>query len=262
MNPILDAAVRYAIENDPDLKDRLVWYKSDIKWLQFWNQNLTEIPEGIKEFRNLEVLDLMGNRLTHVPDWMISMEKLKRLIVTRNCLEDFPPLPPNLQHLSLSYNNLSTFPSLRDTKLVTLDITDNALASLPEFPFPSTLKQLNLSYNKITQIPNTLQECQVLDLWQISHNQLSALPPVFSQLHMRRLVLNHNHFKIFPTVIKEMDSLEHVELLHNQIQEIPKGLRLKSLGINGNPCRLPNAPEIAYIDVRDCSLHRRFITKK
>lgn len=262
MNPILEAAVRYTIENIPELKEKLVCDRSDIKRLQFWNQNLTELPEGIKEFCNLEVLDLMGNRLTHVPDWIVSMEKLKRLIVSRNCLESFPPLPPNLQHLSLDYNKLSTFPSLRETRLVTLDISDNELTSLPDFPFPPTLKQLDLSYNKITHIPNTLQECQLLDLWEMVDNQLSALPPVFSQLRIRRLVLNHNCFKIFPTVIKEMDSLLHLELLHNQIQEIPKGLRMQSLGINGNPCILPKTPEIAYIDVRDCSLHGRFITKK
>ena len=90
MDSILQSAVRYAIEKDPDLKGRSGYYKSDIKWLQFWNQNLTEIPEGIKEFCNLEVLDLMGNRLTHVPDWIVSMEKIKRLIVSRNCLESFP----------------------------------------------------------------------------------------------------------------------------------------------------------------------------
>jgi|JI102314A2RNA_FD_contig_31_9397268_length_1052_multi_2_in_0_out_0_1 Leucine-rich repeat (LRR) protein len=262
MNPILENAVRYTIENDPDLKDKFVWYKSDIKRLRLWNKDLTELPEGIKEFPNLEVLDLTKNRLAHVPDWIVSMEKLRLLVVNHNCLENFPPLPPNLEDLSLNYNKLSTFPSLRETKLITLDITHNELISLPEFPFPPTLKQLDLSHNKITRIPNTLQECQVLDLWEMVDNQLSALPPVFSQLHMRRLVLNRNRFETFPIVIKEMDSLDHVELLHNQIRELPQGLRLKSLGINGNPCRLPEAPEIAYIDVRDCSLHRRFMTKK
>jgi hypothetical protein len=59
-----------------------------------------------------------------------------------------------------------------------------------------------------------------------------------------------------------MDSLLHLELLHNQIEEIPKGLRMQSLGINGNPCILPKASEIAYIDIRDRLLNRRFITKK
>ena len=262
MNPILMKAIQYTIERDPALKDKSDPDKSDIKFLQFWNQSLTELPEGVRDLSNLEVLDLTGNCLTSIPPWIVSLKKLRTLVANCNCLEEFPPLSPNLTVLALSKNKIKTFPSLKGTKIVRFTMNDNPLCSLPPFPFPSTLEMLSLSYNQITSIPNTLEGCQSLWLWEMAHNQLSTLPPVFCRLQIKRLVLNHNCFKTFPTVIKEMGSLNHLEMLYNQIESIPEEIRLQSLGINGNPCTVSRNLKIDYIDVRDCPSHRKFITKK
>src|SRR5690606_8763147 len=51
---------------------------------------LENVPDEVKLFTNLNVLDLSKNRLTELPEFLIQMQYLQRLDISRNKFRVFP----------------------------------------------------------------------------------------------------------------------------------------------------------------------------
>ena len=74
---------------------------------------LTEIPQEVFEFSNLEVLRLYKNRLETIPPEIEKLKNLKKLTVSSNRLKSIPPEIGNLwqlEELILKYNKIKEIP--------------------------------------------------------------------------------------------------------------------------------------------------------
>ena len=99
-------------------------------------EKLTEFPEEIFQFRNLQKLDLSRNKIQVIPREIGTLSHLTNLNLSRNKLGTLPPDIGNLKNLKQLFiyqNNIAFLPSeIGDLEsLVYLDMWDNELESLP-----------------------------------------------------------------------------------------------------------------------------------
>ena len=75
--------------------------------------NLTKLPEGILELKNLEYLNIHSNKLNKIPKDITNFPKLKKLSIGYNNIKQIPDWIgsiENLKSLSVNGNNLKTLP--------------------------------------------------------------------------------------------------------------------------------------------------------
>jgi Leucine-rich repeat (LRR) protein len=114
----------------------------------------------LKVFTQLKALELNGNGLEAVPEPVQYMNKLERLEMSSNRLDDSELLYDSLSNLErlrwldLSYNELDSFDLGVFEALETLDLRNNSLTQWPQGALDAYhLSTLNLSDNDITSIP-------------------------------------------------------------------------------------------------------------
>ncbi|CDH49598.1 predicted protein [Lichtheimia corymbifera JMRC:FSU:9682] len=115
-----------------------------------------------KKMRHLRLGSESGNsnQLVELPDTLIHMAALEELEVAHNRLDRFLYLPPRLQHLDISYNQLQELPS------------DLIMRQQHHHP----LKTLNLAHNRLTALPESLSDLSSLELLNVSDNQINVFP--------------------------------------------------------------------------------------
>ena len=124
-----------------------------VEILELHREKLSELPEILRDFKQLKVLKLEKNKLTSLPLWVSELQSLEVLSVEKNRLESFPEcllLLPNLKELLLGDNLIDAIPLNIDTlqELEHLGLWGNVIrqfpASLSDMP---NLKTLDLLYN-------------------------------------------------------------------------------------------------------------------
>ncbi|XP_062090988.1 receptor-like protein EIX2 [Humulus lupulus] len=170
----------------------------------------------INSSTSLSILDLSGNHLS---------------IYTYQSLFSFLP---NLVHLDLSYNMLSSIPqAYRNMTAITyLDLSHNVVeGSIPKsFGYLTALAYLDLSfnYNVHGKIPNTFGNMTSLEYISLSYNHLQGyIPNGFGHMvSLASLDLSFNELEgCIPNDFGNMIALEHLDLeFNNLIGEIPKSL--------------------------------------
>jgi len=196
--------------------------------------------DGIQHCINIDYLDMSRNPITNLPS-MAGMTKLKTLRLTGCNLGAWPEgkLPPNLQTLSLSKNNISVLPAT---------MTDPA----------GTWKNLDLSTNKIEELPGWLLGLTGLIMLDLSHNDLGEIPSGISGLtHLEQLYVSDNGLESLPDVLCDMSNLHDLVAARNSLYSLPEdiGDHLYTLSVPYNRIeRLPNSigdsPSLYLIDVR------------
>ena len=63
-----------------------------VRKLMLSNNQLQEVPLGIRHLKELELLRIANNKLTELPDWLYKLPKLTWLAVAGN--PAVPPAPP------------------------------------------------------------------------------------------------------------------------------------------------------------------------
>ncbi|MGP8216465.1 MAG: leucine-rich repeat domain-containing protein [Bacteroidia bacterium] len=74
---------------------------------------LTEVPEEIREFKNLQYLDLSKNKLKKIPDWIGELTSLQTLILSHNDIDTLTPkigLLTNLKWFIMNRDPLNAIP--------------------------------------------------------------------------------------------------------------------------------------------------------
>lgn len=215
---------------------------------------LSELPESLQQFTQLEILSLHENLLTTLPEWMGQLTQLKHLTLSDNRLTSLPEslgkliqlqslslignqlklLPESLgqltqlQLLYLSNNPLLVLPEWLGnlTQLQSLRLANNQLKELPEFLSQLTqLEELDLSNNQLTSFPEWIGQLTQLKRLSISDNQLATLPESLGQLtHLQELASSGNNLITLPTSISRLKKLRHLYLYQNRLTTLPESI--------------------------------------
>ncbi|VDN45235.1 unnamed protein product [Gongylonema pulchrum] len=79
----------------------------------------------------------------------------------------------SLQHLDVSYNELTDFPTTfsSQSKLQTLALNSNHIRDLPTEAFCDSLKSVNLSDNELVDLPHMFCGCSKLKVLELANNR-------------------------------------------------------------------------------------------
>jgi hypothetical protein len=146
------------------------------------SENLTSFPTEILALADtLEILDLSNNQLTSLPDEIKQLKNLKIIFASNNLFETLPEILgqcENLEMVGFKANKIKHVPAESlPIKLRWLILTDNQLTSLPDtLGERPRLQKLALAGNQLTQLPANLTQLINLELVRISANQLTECP--------------------------------------------------------------------------------------
>jgi len=174
MTSFLSVQTKMALVNLEPKKGKVV-----LKSKKISSQELYEIVEYLAfYYPEITMLNVSRNRLVFLPQNILKLRKLERLILNDNFLKVLPNLHllPKLRYLNVSLNRLSTLPE----KLGNLYAFYGALNRFTVFP-SSLLRQrrihtINLNSNDIREIPEEIQDLKGLKILKITYNRLHSLP--------------------------------------------------------------------------------------
>lgn len=144
---------------------------------------LTEFPAEIYSLaETLEVLDLGFNALSHLPDDLGRLRRLRVIFCSGNRFERLPPVLgdcPALSQVGFRGTGMREVPAeALPPQLRWLTLTDNDIQVLPaalgQLP---ALQKLMLSGNALRALPPGLAGAPNLELLRIAANRFEALPP-------------------------------------------------------------------------------------
>lgn len=160
-------------------------YSLDVVELQFRENSIETIPDGISKMANLRKISFYKNQLIDLPS-------------------DFYEID-GMESLDLYYNNLKSIK--------------------PEIANFDSLKILYLSHNDLYEVPKEIGEMTQLDEFYLHHNHLSSIPDSFSNLKMLRTFrVNDNNLATFPMAIHGMSSLKYLDITGNLLETLPSTL--------------------------------------
>jgi len=205
-------------------------------YLDLSKQFLTHLPVWLKNFKNLEHLELSGNFLI--------LSEHDTLILAEIC--------KNLKVLNLSKNNISNRGLVDNkhvkflfqekfSKLENLDLSSNSIENFENVCYCESLTKLQLSGNEITNLPNSLVKLQNLTILYLGYNSLSQIAPhIYYLKNLTLLALNNNKLTTLPSQFCNLTKLRTLHLHNNQILTLPRivvdGLpNLLELSLRNNP---------------------------
>ncbi|KAL8739370.1 MAG: hypothetical protein Q9190_007832 [Brigantiaea leucoxantha] len=241
-------------EDDNSESDEQVGLFRNLESLDLHGNRLTSLPLGVQHLSHLTILNLSKNSLSE-PALLIEiasqMSLLRELYVAGNNLAG--PLPPfdglqNLEVLDVHSNAITSLPDEISTcpKLRCLDASNNKMKSLPTLLMLPQLKTLNLSSNCISEIDNLLggMSAPRLATLDVSINRISRFPVLRTHLPDLVTVLA-NANQITEVSVEAVRGLEVFDIRGNDIRTIPPEIGLldkaglKRFLVGGNPMRSP-----------------------
>jgi serine/threonine-protein kinase len=196
-------AAKEPVEVDPSWPEKLreaLRHPKDVDELHLRAKNLSKVPEPVRQFTGLEILDLSFNPIVTLPPWIGELSELVMIF-------------------------------MQSTKLTTLPGRVGQL---------SKLFSLSLGGNKLTELPSSMARLLRLRKLDLGNNQLTELPEWVGQLRgLDSLNLSDNDLKRLPSSIGKLANLKGLRLKSNQLAELPESIgqltNLNVLGLSGNP---------------------------
>nr|XP_031850312.1 PH domain leucine-rich repeat-containing protein phosphatase 2 [Nomia melanderi] len=154
---------------------------------------------ALQELRSIRCARNILTELTVCGRNLVSLiagnNKLKKLTIE--------PIPVNLEHLDVSYNNLDALPEWT-----------------PDLP---VLRALFASHNALTALPDRLlTQPSRLEVLHLPHNRLQALPPPRKPLNIVHLTLQDNALTVLPTsFFANTEKMKVLNLSNNRLSELP-----------------------------------------
>ena len=105
--------------------------------LQLTRKKLKAVPEEIRQFKNLNALDLGNNKLRDLPEWMAELAYLQEFHAPKNKFTSVPKVVcawKDLKRLDLHQNEITGLPACMGglTHLFSLDMWSNDLEDFPQ----------------------------------------------------------------------------------------------------------------------------------
>ncbi|XP_023246185.1 protein phosphatase PHLPP-like protein [Copidosoma floridanum] len=207
---------------------------------------------------NLEHLDVSYNELDSLPEWTPELPVLRALFASHNKLTALPdrllsqPTASRLEVLHLPHNRLQALPPpRRQLSLVHLTLQDNALTALPANFFANTLKMkvLNLSNNRLSELPGVAVDGNNVNGGQKARNEAAS--------SLEKIYLTSNSLtNTALDVLAKFSALRVLHLAYNALDTLPEicvasWKELEELVLSGNKLQyLPdNVASLAHLRV-------------
>ena len=144
-------------------------------------------PEVFDLADSLEVLNLCGNQLTHLPHDLARLHRLKIVFCSDNPFTELPEVLgecTQLQMVGFKACRIVHVPAAAlPPRLRWLTLTDNAIAQLPtELGARADLQKCMLAGNRLRAVPDSLAQARQLELLRLSANQFETLPGWLTEL--------------------------------------------------------------------------------
>ena len=198
------------------------------------HNHLTSIPQELKTFTRLRLLQLSYNKLREIPAELSTLDNLNYLELAHNELKQLPDslqTLTQLRELNLSANKFKRVPHVISSFVIleVLELSHNTISELPLYV--STLEKLavlNLSSNNFTTLPEALKHLIRLRVLDMSDNHLQQLQDIKSD-SLVALNLSNNYLEELPPTISNLQSLQCLYLYNNKLKNMPKELNLPGL---------------------------------
>ncbi len=234
----------------------LDWFKdiNYIKGLEIRFSFLTEIPDFLKEFKNLEEIDLTRHEIVNLPKWLPSLPKLKKFFIwSRNGT------------LELNKNNIDILKALHDKDV---EIRDSIHKMCVDLELPKDQAEIIRSIRNIkgenivfgrsldtysqkerdTNLQHNFFELNAIELrtidkkiaqMAISEFDLEGLPESFGKINgLKKLLLYNNSLKSLPESFGELTELKELDLSKNELTSLPDSFvnltSIKKLNLSNN----------------------------
>uniref|UniRef100_A0A8C3TPX1 Leucine rich repeat kinase 2 n=1 Tax=Catharus ustulatus TaxID=91951 RepID=A0A8C3TPX1_CATUS len=217
----------------------LTTHLEHLEKLELHQNALTNIPEQLCEnLKCLTYLDLHSNRFTSFPTYLLKMNCIANLDISRNDIGPSFALDPclrcpTLKQLNLSYNQLVSIPEFLTSVAENLEqllLEGNKISCLCSPLCLKDLKILNIGKNSISSLAeNVFMGCTKLEQFNARMNVLEKIPDLSSSI--TSLKLSQNCFINVPEAILLLPHLRSVDLSQNKIESLPGPMHWKSLNL-------------------------------
>lgn len=172
-----------------------------------WTITSLNVPEGVSDYSDLSRLTFLDTLVMENPNldglaMLSSLTQLKNLCI-RGCPLSATDLSiigalPNLEFLILTDCSLTNISGLSNaSRLVNLDLRNNAIKDLSPLSFLSNLSVVNLSSNALTNL-SPLSGLGNLTALDVSYNSLTSLIPLATCPKLTTLVATNNQIAQIP----------------------------------------------------------------
>lgn len=188
---------------------------------------LTSCIAALKE---LQILDIEGNRITSLPDNIIQLRRMRILLLGENHIGTLPWKAfegfGDLYQLDVSSNKLCDhlvpphFDEITLPCLSSLDIHSNLLTLLPSNLHLPSLTQFNASQNELSETGTFFTTTPRLVHLSLAQNQLSALPDgVIHLAYLRTLDVSNNIIEHIDPRLGLLDNLTTFMWMGNLVRQ-------------------------------------------
>lgn len=168
--------------------------------------DLTEVPAEVFGLADtLEILNLSGNRLSHLPDDLARLRKLRILFCSQNEFEHLPQVIGRMPALEM------------------IGFKSNRIAAVDEASLPPSLRWLILTDNRIEQLPSSIGKCLPLQKLMLAGNRLSHLPEEMANcVNLELIRLAANRFESLPDWLFDLPRLSWLAYAGNPLDRLPQ----------------------------------------
>lgn len=170
--------------------------------LNLAKQGLTSLPDSLALCTQLVKLDVGGNPLQTLPEFLPSLSCLEILFAPNIGLTELPPVLASCSGLRM------------------LGVSNNRLRSLDGLRLPADLVWLIAAGNEIVELPN-IARCERIRKLMLSHNQLTCqgLAPAAGITDLEMVRVAANNLEAFPTELSNHPRLSWVAVGGNPFAE-------------------------------------------
>ena len=227
-DPVLDAICRESLDIAPGVQ----LFTNDL-----WKITQLVVPEGVQDYSdlveltNLESLEMSNPKLENlqVLSGLTNLKTLRiqGLSLAAKDLEIISNLP-NLENLVLNDCGLSNIsPLSKATKLVTLDLSRNAIQDLLPLSFMENLTTLALNNNAVTNL-SAISGLTKLTTLDVSYNSLTSIGPLATCTSLSGLIINNNQITEIP-LFQDPTVLTILTASNNQLTNVDNLAQYPSL---------------------------------
>eukprot|EP00554_Chaetoceros_debilis_P003716 CAMPEP_0194086696 /NCGR_PEP_ID=MMETSP0149-20130528/22094_1 /TAXON_ID=122233 /ORGANISM="Chaetoceros debilis, Strain MM31A-1" /LENGTH=420 /DNA_ID=CAMNT_0038769837 /DNA_START=80 /DNA_END=1342 /DNA_ORIENTATION=- len=167
--------------------------------------------EGIKDFRNLETLELYDNQISY----------LEELGSDEDGEDETENAGASLKTLDMSYNVIREMEPVKFcSNLVELFLANNKIKTLAGLKHLSNVRRIDLGANRIRKMDESELSglVNLEELW-LGKNKIEKIEGLSNLKKLRRLDVQSNRLTCVENLTSQIDTLEELYLAHNGIDD-------------------------------------------